>query len=329
MSIDILKPDLKQFGTARQGEYLDAVLEYGSATAASEVLGVNRRTVDRAISALKRAAIEAGAIEALDDHPKILLLDIETAPCMGNFWKMWDEVRTIDAILSDWYMLTVGYKWLGDPKITVLSQRNYAGYKAGSEDDRRMMEDVHKVLCEAEYVIAHNGDKFDIRKMNTRMLMNDLGPPTPFRTIDTLKIAKRIFGFTSNKLDFLAQVLLGERKMEHEGIELWQAVVRGEAWAWDKMEAYNEKDVDLLERVYLKLRSWDHLHPNVNLTTTTDNMSCTVCTSSSVSPTGSTVAVGAAGLYLGYVCDDCGHQMRGRTNIRTLNQKHSGLVNAK
>lgn len=331
MTIDILKPELKQYGTPRQGEYLDAVLEHGSGAKAAEAMGVNRRTVDRAISALKRAAIEAGAIEALDDHPKILLLDIETAPCLGNFWRMWDEVRNIDQILVDWYILTVGYKWLGGaPEDTkVIALRDYPGYRPGIENDLKLMKDVHELLNQAEYVIAHNGDKFDVKKMNTRMLLNELPPPTPYRSIDTNKIAKRIFGFTSNKLDYLARVLLGERKLKHDGLPLWQSVVRGEDAGWETMIEYNRQDVELLERVYLKLRAWDHMHPNMNLTTSIDNMTCGVCTGHNVKPTGDVVPFGQQGLALGYVCEDCGHQMRGKTNIRTLNQKHAGLVNAK
>lgn len=331
MTIDVLKPELKKHGTPRQNEYLDAVLKYGSATKAAEKMGVNRRTVDRAISALRRAAIEAGDIAALDDHPKVLLLDIETAPILGNFWRMWSEVRNIDQVLCDWYILSFGYKWLGTPEsdVKVMSLRDYKGYRPGSENDKALMQDVHKLLCEAEYVIAHNGDNFDIKKINTRFLLNQIPPPTPYRSIDTNKIAKRAFGFTSNKLDFLARVLLNDRKIKHDGLELWQSVLRGDNEAWDKMIEYNAYDVVLLEKVYLKLRAWDHMHPNMNLTTSNDNMSCNVCNSHNVQPTGDTVPAGTTGLYLGYECRDCGHQMRGRTNIRTLSQKHAGLVNAR
>jgi hypothetical protein len=205
----------------------------------------------------------------------------------------------------------------------------YPGYKPGSENDAPLLKELHALLCEAEYVIAHNGDRFDIKKFNTRFLLNNVPPPTPYRSIDTLKMAKRSFGFTSNKLDFLAKVLLNERKTSHAGLKLWQDVLKGDSEAWSKMEEYNEKDTILLERVYLKLRAWDHLHPNMNLTTSNDNMNCTVCNSSNVKPTGDVVAVGQAGLYVGYVCMDCDHQMRGKTNIRTLSQKHAGLVNAK
>jgi hypothetical protein len=328
MTIDVIKPELKQHGTERQNEYLDAVLKYGSATKAADKLGVNRRTVDRAISAIKRAAIEAGDIAVLDDHPKVLLLDIETAPILADIWRLWEEVRSHNNIERDWYILSWSAKWLGDDEFITKSQRSYKGYKPGSEDDSKLLADMRTLLCEAEYVIAQNGDNFDIKKLNARMLLNGLNPPTPYRSIDTYKIAKRVFGFTSNSLDYLAYVLLGEKKIKTD-LDLWKGVIRGDAGAWEEMERYNQRDVELLEKVYLKLRAWDHLHPNMNLTTANDNMACNVCGSNHVKPTGDTVAVGQAGLYLGYVCNDCGHQLRGRTNIRTLSQKNAGLVNAK
>lgn len=330
MTIDVLKPELKVHGTPTQNKYLDAVLKFGSASKAAEHFGVGRRTVDRCISALKRSAIEAGDIAVLDDTPSILLLDIETAPVLAHIWSMWQDVTNIQQIISDWYVLSWSTKWLGEPveDTVVRSLRNYKGYKPGSEDDSKLLADLHKKLQEADYVIAHNGDKFDLKKLNTRFLVNGFAPPSPFKSIDTLKIAKRIFGFTSNKLDYLARVLLNERKLKHDGLELWQRVLTGDSAAWDIMEDYNAKDVVLLEKVYYKLRAWDHLHPNMNLHTANDNMSCTVCNSHNVRPTGDTVAAGQTGLYLGYLCNDCGHHMRGRTNIRNLNQKHAGLMNA-
>lgn len=330
MLIDVVSPALSKYGTARQAEYLNAVLEHGSANAASKVLGVNRRTIDRAISVMKRNAIEAGDVAALDHDPKVLLLDIETAPVLAHIWRMWDEVRSIDQVLEDWYILSCGYKWLGSGTPTeVRSLRQYKKHKPGVEDDRALLVDLHSVLNQADFVIAHNGDNFDIKKLNTRFVLNGLSPPMPYRSIDTLKMAKRCFSFTSNKLDYLARVLLGKHKVKHDGLALWQGVLRGEEGAWNTMEEYNAGDVDLLEEVYLKLRAWDHMHPTIGLNTSADNMHCTVCNSDNIAPTGENVAVGSAGLYHGYECLDCGHQMRGKTNIRTLARKHAGLVNAK
>ena len=164
--------------------------------------------------------------------------------------------------------------------------------------------------------------------MNTRFLENGLRPATPYKSIDTLKIAKRVFGFTSNKLDFIARKLLGERKVKHDGLELWQKCVVGDSAAWDHMLVYNKGDVILLEKVYMKLRGWDHLHPSFAVHTNKDVLSCTVCGSDNVKPTGQTVKT-STNAYLGYECKECGHQMRGRTNVRTYGQKQATLMNAR
>lgn len=328
MTIDILTPELKKYGTDRQNEYLDAVLEHGSNAKAAEYMGVGRRTVDRAISSLKRSAVEAGVVFKASTEPKVLLLDIETAPILANIWQMWQDVRNTEALLSDWYIMTWAAKWLGSDKVMSMSLADTKGYRPGSEADRPLLEGMHALMNEADYVIAHNGDKFDIKKINTRFLEHQLSPPTPYKSIDTLKIAKRYFSFTSNKLDYLAKKLLGEGKLKHNGLALWQGCVTGDPKSWKTMLEYNEKDVVLLERVYLKLRAWDHLHPNFAVHSDKEELSCTVCGSSNVKATGDTVKT-VTGAYIGYVCNDCGHQMRGKTNVRTFAQAQSTLRNAK
>lgn len=326
--IDILSPALAEYGTPRQAVYLKAAIKHGSATKAAKALGVNPRTVQRSIGALKRAAIEAGAIDILPDTPSILFLDIETAPIAAYIWAMYQEVNTIDMIDSDWYILSFAAKWSGEDNILVRSQRMYNGYKPGSEVDKPLLKELAGLLNQADFVVTHNGDRFDLRKINIRMLQAGLRPCTPYRSIDTLKMAKRTFGATSNKLDWLAWILLKERKLKHEGFPLWRGVMQGNDESWDTMERYNARDVDLLERVYLKMRPWDHMHPNLNLATNNIEHACTSCGSSNLIVTGQVVTAGRNGAYVGYECKDCGNQMRGTTNIRTHAQAQATLVNA-
>lgn len=56
----MLDKTLRDYATPRQAEYLDAVLEHGSNQKAAQALGVSRRTVDRAMVALKQAAVRQG-----------------------------------------------------------------------------------------------------------------------------------------------------------------------------------------------------------------------------------------------------------------------------
>lgn len=112
---------------------------------------------------------------------------------------------------------------------------------------------------------GHNADNFDYKKLNAAFLKYGLAPPKPVKMIDTLKAARRIAKFPSNKLDDLGHTLGLGRKLPHTGKHLWTACMNGDRKAWRKMGAYNIQDVVLLERVYLKLRPYIPNHPNLNL----------------------------------------------------------------
>ena len=65
---------------------------------------------------------------------------------------------------------------------------------------------------EADVVIAHNGDKFDMRKANARF--GHYEPPMPVQQVDTLKVARKYFKFESNKLGDLGEHLgLGNKEV--------------------------------------------------------------------------------------------------------------------
>ena len=75
-------------------------------------------------------------------------------------------------------------KWLYDDKILsdVLTPK-----EAKERNDKRIIKSVWKLLNEADIVIAHNGDKFDLKKLKARFLSNGFVPPMPYKTVDTLK----------------------------------------------------------------------------------------------------------------------------------------------
>ena len=52
--------NLKQFCTPRQLEYLQAVEQYGSNNKASKMIGVDRRTLDRALHSVQIKAARSG-----------------------------------------------------------------------------------------------------------------------------------------------------------------------------------------------------------------------------------------------------------------------------
>lgn len=195
---------------------------------------------------------------------KILYLDLETAPNLGYIWEKYEQ--NVLAYESEWYLLSFAYKWAhekGAPKVYALPDFP-AAYKLNPQNDRALLLKLWALLDEADLVVAHNGDRFDIRKANARFIFHHLPPPSPYKTVDTLKLARKYFKFNSNKLDDLAKHLGIGSKVKHEGFELWLRILRGDATAWPLMRKYNANDVVLLEKVHHRFRGWHSSHPNVN-----------------------------------------------------------------
>lgn len=213
---------------------------------------------------------------------KILLFDCETAPNLGLCWGKYEQ--TIIDYEREWYMMSIAYKWLDEDKINVFALPDFALYKKEPENDKELVTKLWEVMNEAHILVAHNANGFDIKKANSRFVINELGPPSPYRVVDTLSMARKYFGFNSNKLNDLGKTLgLGE-KVETGGFKLWKDCMSGDKKAWDRMKSYNKTDVDLLEKVYLKLRLWDKSHPNVGIFNGPD--ACHVCGSENVQKRG-------------------------------------------
>ena len=254
------------------------------------------------------------------DSARILVLDIETAPIKAYVWGLWNQDIQIDRILSDWFMLTWSAKWLFSKDI--MSDR-LTGKEALHENDRRITESLAKLLDRADIVIAHHGDKFDMPRIRSRMLVNNLLPVSPYRQIDTRKIAAKEFGFSSNKLDALAGLFNIDHKIKTT-IELWKNCLEGSNDALKEMERYNRKDVDILEKVYLRLRPWVKSHPNVSIQIDTDEKVCPICGSNDLEEKGNYYT--GVNRFKTYQCKTCGALSRERTSNVTKDRKKVMLV---
>jgi RNase_H superfamily len=232
--------------------------------------------------------------------PKILLFDVENAPTRGWVWNNYqDNLIKTD---HDWYLLSFAYKWAHENSVKICALPDYSRYKRNKEDDRELCRDLWKVFDEADIVIAHNCDRFDVRKANARFLVHGMKPPSGYKTIDTLKVARRYFKFNSNKLNDLGAYLgLGE-KLPHTGAHLWFGCMEGDIDSWELMKRYNIQDVRLLEKVYYRMRPWITNHPNLNLYTFSEG--CPKCRSQHVQKRGFEMRLTTKRQR--YQCQDCG-----------------------
>lgn len=235
--------------------------------------------------------------------PRVLVFDIETAPSLAYIWKCYDECITPAQMREHTVLLSWAAKWLDQPEVMVDSAE-------GDADDRRLCETIWKLFDEADVVVAHNGQAFDVRSLNTRWAQYGMIPPSPVKVVDTLKIAKERFRFGINKLDYIARFFGIGKKNEHEGFELWLKCMAGDKDAWERMRQYNSNDVIILEGVYLKLRAWDQKHPNVAIMYSDEIRRCTVCGSAAIKELPQAAFTGVS-VFQSYRCDNCGKVMRG------------------
>jgi DNA polymerase elongation subunit (family B) len=277
-------------------------------------LGCSKRTVRRHAGPYAERLQKFFGITPDDlkkEGAKILLFDIETAPMEVFVWQLKQNGWiSPESVIKDWSILTWSAKWLFDD--TMYSARVTAA-EAKDRRDASIIQPLWDLLDEAHIIIAHNGARFDVRRMNARFALNGYNPPLPYRVIDTLRVARRQFDFASYKLDYINQ-LFGLEQKGHPGYDLWKRSVQGNEdadVALQRMRDYCDNDVKILEELYVQIRPWIKGHPNMGLYIDTDGESCTNCGNTELDWRGKYYT--PAGRYLAFRCKSCGAVGRSRT----------------
>lgn len=260
--------------------------------------------------------------------PKILTIDVETSPIEAFVWGLWDQNVGLDFIKTEWTILSFAAKWLGQKKVIYGDTGGRGQEKV--RDDKPLMASIHELLDSADIVIAQNGKRFDVRKMNARLIQHGFLPPSPYRVIDTMAVAKKYFAFTSQKLAWTSKYLTDVPKEEHRefpGFELWVECLRDNPKAWRVMRRYNKRDVISTEKVYLKMRPWIENHPNLGTyNPESDRPLCPKCGSDHVHVHDYQMSVKQQGVYKRYRCQDCGGHARGKVMQLPIEKRRSLLV---
>jgi len=253
------------------------------------------------------------------NKPKVLLFDVETAPVLGYVWGLFDQNVGLNQLYKDWHLLSYSAKWLGEKEVFYKDQRNVKNI----EDDSKLLKGIWKLLDSADIVITQNGKRFDSKKLNARFIHNGFQPPSSYKHIDTLQIAKKYFGFTSNKLEYMTNLLCVKyKKLTHKkfpGFELWKQCLANNIDAWKEMEVYNKHDVLSLEELFNKLKPWDN---SINFDLYNDEpVNTCKCGDANFHKRG--FAYTSVAKYQKYRCKSCGAETRGRKNLFSKEKKES------
>lgn len=231
----------------------------------------------------------------MDTHePNILYIDIETTPMLVYTWGMWKQ-NALD-VKEESRILGYAYAW-GDAKVKWVDCWHGDDYHA-------KIEALWRLFDKADWIVAHNGDRFDIKRINLEFAREGLTPPSFYETIDTKKIAAKAFGNYSNSLKYLARTFQLDEKMQNSGFRLWLNYMADIVSARREMSLYARQDVDTMRQLYYHVRPWATTHPNMGHYRL--EMACRVCGSTGLRVVKYKRKRTRAGVYPQYQCQDCG-----------------------
>lgn len=254
---------------------------------------------------------------------KILIFDIETAPITAYVWSLWDQNVGLNQIKDDWYILSWAAKWYGESASKTIYMDNSKAKDI--RDDKALVVGLAKLLNEADIVITQNGDKFDIKKFNARAVIHGLSPVRHYKSTDTLKESRKVFSFTSHKLEYMTEKVNKKyKKLKHKeypGFDLWKAILEGDKRAWVVMKKYCIHDVLATEELYRTIQGWIKIQ-NLSCYFDDAKIRCR-CGSDNLSKDGFVYT--DAGKFQGYICKDCKKRPHGKINLLSTEKKKNLL----
>ena len=242
---------------------------------------------------------------------KTLYFDIETSPAVAATFSLWKPTISMDQIIEHPFVLGVSYRW------DTMKRAKWIGWNptSGQDEYRKMLQEVHQLLDEADVLVGYNSVSFDKPWLEGELIVHGFTPPSPSRHVDLYRELKKHSRFISRKLDYAALRLLDNRKVKHEGITLWLKCMAGDKKALAEMKRYALKDTDLLVPLYEIIRPWMNTVPNIGIADSIDELVCPACGSENHQRRGHYDT--NAGRYQRYQCQDCFKWFRGVARVST------------
>ena len=193
------------------------------------------------------------------EPPAVLVFDIEESKAIMRLYDTGKQYVSWKSIEQEKYVTGWAAKWLFDNKMHSMF---VTPKEARNRDERRVVKGIHRLLDQADIVIAHNGDGFDLKELAPRFLKYGLSPVNRYTTVDTLKKSRQIFRLPSHSLAYLLKYFgLENQKMKRGDTD---AAEDGDAKALKEDEKYCRQDVAGLEELYLMMRPHMKTHPSLS-----------------------------------------------------------------
>ena len=261
---------------------------------------------------------------------RVVTLDIERIPgrarvkhrgltIEGEFWDLGGWKHTIgrrihaDDVLEWPRTICAAWKWYDQADVEFAAEWEVGGYDG-------FMRAVWDVFNDADLIIGHNADRFDARHLTGGWAEMGLPAPSPYKVVDTLKIARGTFAYESNTLDALNRRLGIDAKTDKYDARIARAAVNGDKEAQARIEGYNRGDIIASEALFDRLRPYAKGIPHLGMWTD-DELACPSC-GSTMTATGKTVHANVQ-KYEHLTCPNCGAHARGTARLKNPTRTRS------
>jgi len=209
----------------------------------------------------------------MDYKRKRLFYDIETSYTKGLFWRPgYNQTILPHQILKYPEVICISWKWEGEDEV------HHVDWGIKKQCDKKLIEKFVKQLDKADEIVAHNGDRFDIKWIRTRAVKHDIPMRHDYNMIDTLKICRSLFNLPSNKLAEAAKYYELEAKADPGGINTWIDIIEHkDQVALTRMIDYCDQDVVVLEALYNKIKPYCKSKFNYAVLTKGKKYQCPEC----------------------------------------------------
>jgi hypothetical protein len=190
----------------------------------------------------------------------VLIYDLEVSPTLA--WTYGLYKTNVIKVEKHPSIMSISWRWYGED-VTHHESLATVPRKGKSSSNLALVKLIHSLFDQADIVVAHNANRFDNKVSVASFLRYGLTPPSPYKTVDTLQVARSVARFGSNSLDALGEVLGLGRKTAIKHSDVWYECLQGSKKAWEQMKEYNNQDVDLLYAIYERLRPYIKNHTNL------------------------------------------------------------------
>jgi len=195
---------------------------------------------------------------------KILILDVERLPglTMQAWWDRGDlqkgryiHYETVQRMPR---VTIVCAKWYDQPDVIELAEWDKGGRK-------KFLKNVHQLMSQADVIVGHFITGADLPWLaNDIHVEAGLPPLPPFKTVDTLRVIRKVFGAGApfKSLDAFCQILGIEAKTDrYDARAMERAVTNKSVEDRDRLVAYCTGDVLATQGLYDYLRPFITNHP--------------------------------------------------------------------